>query len=112
MSQRIIYTCDKCGTETNNPNQVMIQNMGSKYMSCSIDLCDDCAETFVAKTINFLSTECPMAQVDSYLNMHQYEETPTVDEMPIVDEMNVASNYQQSADVIDSITYNQKEDKE
>ena len=106
MSQRIIYTCDKCGTEINDPNQVMIQNMGSKYMSCSIDLCDDCAETFVANTINFLSKECPTTQVDSYLNMPQYEE------MPIVDEENVEFNYQQSADVIDSIIYNQKEDKE
>lgn len=106
MSQRIIYTCDKCGTETNNPNQVMIQNMGSKYMSCSIDLCDDCAETFVANTINFLSKECPTAPVDSYLNMPQYEEMPTVDEE------NVEFNYQQSADVIDSIIYSQKEDKE
>lgn len=106
MAQRIIYTCDKCGIEVDNPNRMMIQNMGSKYMSCSIDLCDDCAEVFIADTINFLSTACPMAQVDSYLNIPQYEEMPTINEQ------NVESNYQQSADTIDSITYNQKEDKE
>lgn len=106
MAQRIIYTCDKCGIEVDNPNRMMIQNMGSKYMNCSIDLCDNCAETFVADTINFLSTACPTAEVHSYLDIPQYEKTL------VENEKQEESNDQQSTDVIDSVVYNKKEDVE
>ena len=106
MSQRIIYTCDKCGVEIENPNRIMIQNMGAKYMNCIIDLCDDCAETFVVDTIDFLSTACPAVKVSSYLDIPLYEE------MPPMENDEAESVEQPSADIINSITYKHKEDNE